>query len=273
VRATGPPDGADSNTCPTGTAQERPAYPSPMPILVLQHDPACTPGRLGLTLRDHAQKLDIRRLDLPESRTNPHVPKDFENIDGVIALGGPQNVGESHSWMNAEIDFLRETHNRQIPLVGVCLGSQLISVALGGKVAPMSKPEWGFPVISQLPIANTDVILAGIPWRTRQFAAHTQHVTDLPPGATLLQSSEACKVQSYRIGLRTYAFQYHFECDRAMVDAFAQGSANEIGACGLTPESFKSEVDEHYPRSAVVADRLSVNISSFLFPMKQRVYA
>ncbi len=244
-----------------------------MPILVLQHAASCSPGRLGLTLRDHAGQLDIRRLDLPESRSNPHVPKDFDNIDGVISMGGPMNVGDALPWMQAEIEFLRETHKRQVPLVGVCLGAQMIAHALGGKVAPMTKPEWGFPVVSQLPIANTETILAGIPWRTRQFQAHGQGIAELPPGATLLQTSEACKVQSYRIGLRTYAFQYHFECDREMVNSFMAGSTAEIAAAGLSAAQVSAEADEHYPRFATLADRLSVNISSFLFPVKQKVVA
>jgi GMP synthase-like glutamine amidotransferase len=244
-----------------------------MLILVLQHAASCTPGRIGLTLRDHAHKLDIRRLDLPESRTNRHIPPDFDNIDAVISLGGPQNVGENLPWMQPEIEFLRETHRRQIPLLGVCLGAQMVAHALGGKVAPMPKPEWGFPVVSQLPIANTETILAGIPWHTRQFQAHAQEVQELPPGATLLQSSAACKVQAFRVGIRTYAFQYHFECDREMVNAFAAGSAAELAAAGLSVAQVNAEADEHYPRFAICADRLCVNLASFLFPVKQKVVA
>ena len=243
-----------------------------MAILVFQHDATCGPGRIGLTLRDHGFKLDIRRLDLPESRLNRHVPPDFDNVEGVVCLGGAQKVGDNAPGMAAEMEFLRETHQRQLPLVGVCLGAQLIAAALGGKVAPMPKPEWGFTLVSQLPVANTDTILAGIPWRTRQFQAHSQEITELPPGATLLQSSEACKVQAYRIGLRTYAFQYHFECDREMIDAFARNSAGEIAA-GLTMESLNTQADEHYPRFAILADRLCVNIATYMFPVTQRMLA
>ena len=244
-----------------------------MAIIVFQHSPLGTPGRLGLTLRDHGAKLDIRRLDLPASRTNPHVPVDFDNVDGVISLGGPQNVGENHPWMAPEIEFLRETHKRQLPLLGVCLGHQLIAHALGGKVAPMDKPEWGFPVVNQLPVANTDTILAGVPWSSRQFQAHAQEVKELPPGTTVLQSSDACKIQAFRGGLRTYAFQYHFECDRDMVMKFAESSRDELAALNLTTADVKTQADQHYDRFAVIADRLCVNLATYLLHVGKKAVA
>lgn len=244
-----------------------------MSIILFQHAPSCTPGRLGLTLRDHALKLDIRRLDLPESKANPHIPTDFDNIDGVISMGGPQNVGDPLPWMEPQCEFLREAHKRQLPVVGVCLGAQLIAHALGGKVAPMAKPEWGFPLITQQTIANTETMLAGTPWNARIFQAHSQEISELPPGAVLLQSTAQCKVQSFRAGMRTYAFQYHFECDRDMIRRFAEGSAAELASAGLDAAAISAQADEHYERSAVVADRLCVNIATFLFPAKQRIVA
>ncbi|MBC7773695.1 MAG: type 1 glutamine amidotransferase [Pyrinomonadaceae bacterium] len=244
-----------------------------MAIIILQHSPIGTPGRLGLTLRDHGFKLDIRRLDLPFSRTNPHVPVDFDNVDGVVSLGGPQNVGDSHPWMQPEIEFLRETHKRQLPLVGICLGHQLIAEALGGKVGPMDKPEWGFTETFQYPVANTDVVLSGVPWTSRQFQAHAQEVKELPIGATLLQSSSQCKVQSFRAGLRTYSFQYHLECDKDMVNRFAETSRDELSASGLDTGAIKAQADQHYDRFAVVSDRLCVNLAAFLFPVGRLVMA
>jgi len=244
-----------------------------MAIIVFQHSPLGTPGRLGLTLRDHASKLDIRRLDLPLTRTNFHVPADFDNVEGVISLGGPQNVGDDLPWMQPEIDFLRETHKRQIPLLGICLGHQLIAHALGGKVAPMTQPEWGFPLVHQLPVANTDTLLAGVPWSSRQFQAHAQEVKELPPGATLLQSSEMCKIQAFRAGLRTYSFQYHFECDREMVQSFADSSRDELATLGLDPAAITAQADQHYDRFAVTADRICVNLAMYLFNVGRRAVA
>jgi GMP synthase (glutamine-hydrolysing) len=235
-----------------------------MSILVFQHGAHVGPVRLGRILRDHACTLDIRRLDLMSSRPGDprwRVPADFDGIDAVVSLGGEQNVGEDHPWMQAQIEYLREAHARQLPLVGICLGCQLIAHALGGKVGPMDQPELGFTAVTQHPIANTETILAGIPWSMPQFQAHGHEVKELPAGATLLQSSAACNVQSYRVGLRTYAFQYHFEFDRAAIDSIAGDGARS------------SEFDEFFPTFDRLSDRLCLNLAMYLFPIGRPAHA
>ena len=252
-----------------------------MSIIVFQHGEMVGPGRLGRIFRDHAARLDIRRLDLPVGgpSRNRHIPPDFDGVEGVISLGGVQNVSdagtESAPWMEEEMEFLKEAHRLQLPMVGVCLGSQMLAKALGGEVGPMDgdRCEWGMTEMFQTPVANTETILAGIPWRTVQFSAHGQEVKMLPPGATLLQSSEACKVQSWKIGLRTYCFQYHFECDRAMIDEFLGEIGEHISCAGLTPEQARQGVAAHYDEFSRLSDRLCNNLASFLFPIRAAMSA
>jgi GMP synthase (glutamine-hydrolysing) len=246
-----------------------------MAIIVFQHSPLSAPGRLGATLRDHGLKLDIRRLDLLGARG---VPPDFDNVHGVISLGGPQNVGESHPWMEAELAYLRKAHELQLPVVGVCLGAQLIAHALGGKVGPLGseaepKIEWGFTKVSINTFGQIETMLAGIPWDSHQFQAHGQEVKQLPPETTLLASSALCKVQAYRAGVRTYGFQYHFECDRAMIDSFIADSVGELKDSGLTPADVAAQADRHSEMFARSADRLSVNIATYLFPLQRKITA
>lgn len=245
-----------------------------MPIIVFQHGEESRPGRLGLTLRDQGHRLDIRRLD-----RNGVVPPDFDGVDGVISLGGPQSVAvgaERPAWMDAEIAFLKRAHELELPVVGICLGHQLIAAALGGEVRTMDRPEVGFHGIQINPAGQTETILAGIPWSARFYCHHNDHVAKLPPGALALASSKAAPVQAFKAGVRTYAFQHHFEADRDMIIGFARTSQDELQRAGIDESAITRQVQEHYDAFARLADRLCLNIATYLFPpvgMKQVIAA
>jgi GMP synthase (glutamine-hydrolysing) len=247
-----------------------------MAIIVFQHSPLCGAGRLGATLRDHGFKLDIRRLDTGGA-AGGGVPPDLDNVHGVVSMGGPQNVGESHAWMEPQYAFLRKAHAAQLPIIGVCLGAQLIAHALGGQVGPMTdaagrpKLEAGFHKVSINPTGQIEPMLAGILWDSMQFQMHGHEVRQLPPDSTLLASSVACKSQAFRVGLRTFGFQYHFECDRPMVDVLTKDSEEWMRPAGVTVSDVAAQADRCYPEFARLADRLCVNLATLLFPVERRV--
>lgn len=244
-----------------------------MAIIVFQHSDIGEAGRLGMTLRDHGFRLDIRRLDLDPTR----IPPDYDDVQGVVSLGGPQNADDEglaqDPWLRAEIDYLRGAHQRELPVIGVCLGAELIARALGGNVTKMPRPEYGFAPIRINPAGQVETILAGIAWEHPQLHLHSYEVSTLPPEATLLASSDACKVQAFKAGLRTCAFQFHFECDRPMIEAYGKRSAVELSECGFAPGEFTQQIDEHYARYARHSERLCVNIAAYLFPLERRLTA
>lgn len=252
-----------------------------MAILVFQHSSIVGPGRFAATLRDHGFRLDIRRLDLPANdpanvsgkRRPGWMPPDLDDVQGILTLGGPQNVGENHPWMAPECELLREAHARELPVFGVCLGCQLIAHALGGEVAKMDRPEVGFQTVSLNPAGQTDVLLAGIAWDSPQYMSHGYEVRSLPDGATILASSRACKVQVFRAGLRTIGFQYHPECDRPMLEALIASDREWLAGAGITPEASRAECDRHYEMYARLADRLCVNLATYGFPVLERMSA
>ena len=236
-----------------------------MPIIVLQHSDQSVLGRLGATLRDNAHRLDVRRVDKDPGA----VPVDLDDVTGVVSLGGPQNVGDPHDWMNAELEFIRRAHEREIPVIGVCLGAQLVAHALGGAVAPMPKPSIGFEPVDVLVPGQTDSMLAGVPWNHRTFQFHAQAITEAPPGATVLASSDAAPVQIFRAGLRTYGFQMHLEADRPIITNFCKTHSQSLVAADLSHEAIEQQADEHYDRFALVADRLCVNLATLCFPFER----
>lgn len=235
-----------------------------MAIIVFQHSEICRPGRLGLTFRDHSLLLDIRRVDQGDA-----IPTDFDNVDGVISLGGPQHVDDGHAWIAREIEFIKGAHARALPVIGICLGCQLTAIALGGKVQRMPDdrgPEMGFTDLNILPSGQTDPLLAGMAWKSPQLQSHWYEVSELPPGAALLASSSRCKVQAFRAGMRTYAFQFHPECDRQHATQIVSDCEPDMTRAGLTRESWASQLDANYEMYARLSDRLCLNLATYLVP-------
>ena len=238
-------------------------YPSfPMAILVFEHVPAEPTYRLGQTLLAQNHELRIVR-----HYAGDRVPVDLDGVDGVISMGGPMNVDEAdqHEWMPKEMDYLKTAHAVGIPIVGVCLGCQLLAAALGGKVGPMNAKEIGwFPIKQSFP-GTIDPLYAGIPWDTVQFHVHGQEVTQLPPGATPLAGSKACKVQAFKVGLTTYGFQYHFEVDKGAIESWCR--TDEWIRQHADADAILAAVDQHYPSYRRLGDRLCNQIATLLMPI------
>ncbi len=235
-----------------------------MAIIIFQHSEIGRPGRLGATLRDHGWRLDIRAM-----HEGGVVPTDLDNVDGVISLGGPQNVDEPRDewpWMDAEIEFLRAAHERSLPIVGVCLGAQLLAAALGGEVAAMPQAEVGFQTISLSPAGHTETLLSGIAWDSPQLCHHMREVKTPPAGAVVLASSRRCAVQAFRAGMRSYGFQYHFEADQRLIRDLTHEAKDELHGAGYTETEIEQQIETHYADFARLADRLCVNIATCLLP-------
>lgn len=244
-----------------------------MAIIVFQHWDAGGPGRLGMTLRDHGFALSIRRPEQPASRTNAGMPRDLDDVQGVVILGGPQNVTDIASlpWMQAEAAFIKRAHEAQLPVVGICLGAQLIAHALGGAVGPRAKAMAGFCATKIGVPGQTETMLAGVPWTSQQFYTCGQEVTQAPAGATVLAGTSEMKVQAFKAGLRTYGFAFHFEYDLGMMEGVLAGSRGVVEAAGITPGEIKVQMDAHYANAARIGDRLCVNIAMYMFPAATRL--
>lgn len=244
-----------------------------MSIIVLQHFDKGGPGRIGLTFRDHGFKLDTRRPDLHPVGSASGCPSDLDNIHGLVIMGGPQNVTDidKYPWMQAEAELIRKCHAADIPIIGVCLGAQLIGHALGGKVLPRDKPSVGFEMMDLTIAGQTETLVSGIAWKSPQLFSCGQEVKETPPGATILATTKTTKAAIFKVGIRTFASLAHFECDRPYVDSLMAGSQSDMAAAGTSPGDVAAATDRLYADYARYSDRLTLNLVTYLFPLKRKL--
>lgn len=232
-----------------------------MSIIVFQHEPHEPASLLGDALLRHGHRLRTIRLDRGQA-----VPADLDDAEAVISMGGAANVDEQNRfpWMQPEMACLRAAHEAGLPLVGICLGAQLIAAALGGKVEHMDRPEVGWAPITIGFAGTTDPIFAGVAWTHPQFHMHGCHVTTLPPDATPLASSAACRHQAFKVGLRAYAFQFHFEWGASKIAEM--GRSDFARRAGQTPQRIAADTAMHYDTYRRLGDRIRDNIATYLVP-------
>lgn len=237
-------------------------------ILVCQHEPTQGPGRLGATLRDHGFRLDIRNVEPDNPRDA--LPGDLDGIHGILSLGSRTSTLASSTLLDAERELIRQAHDAGKPVVGICFGHQLVAQALGGKVSQGTALEVGFTTVS-IPAGppQTETVMAGIPWSTPQFQLHEDEVSELPPGAMKLAGSETCDVQAFRVGHRTFGFQYHFEYDRAQIERMYGLAGEDFQKAELSEDGLNKQLEQHYEMFARTAERLCVNLAAYAFPFSQ----
>jgi GMP synthase (glutamine-hydrolysing) len=178
------------------------------PVLVLTHAPYEGPGLIGPALD---APLRVRTVvDVAE----PVLPTPDE-VAGIVVMGGWMDADDDlhHPGLAAERALLAQAVERDVPVLGVCLGAQLLAMALGGRLLRRHGTEIGFGPVD---VVGDDLVLGPLGSRPTVLHWHSDAV-ELPPGATLLASSEATPVQAFRHG-SALGVQFHLELEPAMLD-------------------------------------------------------
>jgi GMP synthase-like glutamine amidotransferase len=196
--------------------------------------------------------------------TGDAVPAAADGFDAVVLLGGGflPDDDERAPWLPAERELTRRAVADGVPLLGICLGAQLLAAVAGGVVrGDYGRPERGSCSVSLLREAETDLLFAGLPEKFRVIQNHRDQITELPPGAIRIAESEACPVQAFRIGERAWGVQFHPEVGADRLENWDEAA---LADDGLDLRALRAEAEEAEPESARNARRLAANFAELV---------
>ncbi len=174
------------------------------PIRFFRHVICEPPGYLGTFLERRGLPFEVVCLD-----EGAPVPQGLEEVSGLVFMGGPGNVNEPTDWMAGELELIRRAAERGLPMLGICLGAQLISKALGGEVWPAGTMEVGWHSVERTTDAAVPDWFEGLPPRFQVFQWHA-HTYSPPPGAVTLARAACAEQQAFALG-NILAMQFHVE--------------------------------------------------------------
>jgi GMP synthase (glutamine-hydrolysing) len=206
------------------------------PVIAVLHNLAdAFTGHAGLPLRAAGASLDERRL--LDGEALPAV----EDVEGIVAFGGDQSVRDiaRDALLSAEAELLRDAVQRGVPVLGVCLGAQLLAHALGGSVGrlPQRMVEWA--PIEPLPAAAGDPVLGSLP--AGAMALHWNEDGFEPPvGAVELLQRPRGSAEGFRYGDRAWGVQFHPEVDPDSLEGWYRVGYQELSEAGVTEEQARA---------------------------------
>jgi GMP synthase (glutamine-hydrolysing) len=224
--------------------------PEPAPrhprVLVVQNTPAGGLGRFEPWWREAGLDLDIVR-----AFDGVPIP-DLDDHDGLALLGGGlmPDDDERGPWLARERAVAGQALERSVPVLGICLGGQLLAHVAGGTVrADHGRPEAGSTSLTTREPAERDPLFAELAPTFRATEHHVDQITELPPGAAWLASSERCPIQAFRVGETAWGVQFHPEIDLDRVRAW---NRDRLVEQGFDPDEVVRRAAADEPQTAPV---------------------
>ncbi len=225
-----------------------------MRILVVQHDDEGPAGVVG----ERIDALGGERVTVLPHRGEA-LPASPAGFAAAVFLGGPMSVIDdgAHPHYPQLFGLARAFHEAGRPLLGICLGAQILARALGERVYRHRETEFGFCAVELTPEGRADPLFAGLGPLLRPMQWH-EDTFDVPAGAALLATGEACRNQAYRASASTYGVQFHPEVDRAIVEAWAaMPEAQEAAGSADLQGLMRRQMAEHLAAAEAVGRTLA----------------
>ena len=218
-----------------------------MRAICLKHVPFEGPGAFATHLTHRG--ISLERYLVPEVGL-PEDPGDL-----LIVMGGPMSVNDPDPWIEQEVVFIRAAMTSGVPVLGVCLGSQLMAKALGATVRPGRALEIGMTSIRLSDDGKRDPVFQSCPEQLSVFEWHGE-VFDLPRDCVTLAGSEVAPLQAFRYGARSYGLLFHLEMEASGIKALSAECAPDLARAGLTADRVLSGALPHLESSHGLAARL-----------------
>jgi GMP synthase-like glutamine amidotransferase len=223
-----------------------------MPVAIFRHSPTEGPGYFAMFLESHRVPWTLVKIDAGDT-----VPSSPQGFSGLAFMGGPMSVNDDLPWIQEVLALVNRAVDADIPVLGHCLGGQLMSKALGGTVTRNTVKEigWGPVSVEDNPAARE--------WfgATREFSGFHWHgeTFTIPPGATRLASSPYCANQAFALG-KHLSMQCHVEMTPELIRAWCEDWGKELVSRASpsvqTPEQIVESMEARVGALNAVADRL-----------------
>jgi GMP synthase (glutamine-hydrolysing) len=214
-------------------------------ILVCQHVPYEPLGTLDPLLKQAGFR--IRYINFGR---DPDARPSLDGYVALIILGGPMNADDTATYphLKTELELIQEALRRDISILGICLGAQLLAKVLGGKVLAGAGREIGWHDVDITADGQCDSVLSNFGERSEVFQWHDD-VIELPPDTVHLASSEICPAQAFRYREHAYGFQFHLEADSALIERWLDVPQHQsVFAVGeLDPAPIRDRIEDSIP--------------------------
>ena len=209
-------------------------------VLVIEHEDKCPPALVGQWLTEAGCTLEVSR-----PYAGDEVPV-LDAYDAMLILGGPMGAhdDEQHPWLRTVKQRVREAGAAHLPTLGICLGHQLIAVALGGTVEKNRHgQQLGLLDVGWTGAAGTDELMAPLTSPRRGVQWNDDLVTALPDGATLLAATERDEIQAVRYGAAMWGVQLHPEVDLPVLLPWAESDRGSHEARGIDQAALLRDIE------------------------------